>query len=238
MDYDNFNNDLGFDATPFGGVPNTPPIGSGMGFNGGFETYPAPGFGQGMPMTSGYSPAPFGCDPVSMNFNGNVCIDGIPVTPNTPPAWMTGRAFQAEMAAQQLEMQLQDPNLWMQFMPSVAFDTPTIDMSNIDWQSMPAGDMALTDNQMVELDPLMEMNPATEADSSATMWQGEEVLPCGLTQSQYDQHLHKYQDLLADCERQLENCDPYHSALRAMIQNNINDIKRNIRDLDKPLGRI
>lgn len=217
-----------------------------MSFNGGF----APSFdsGFGMRMTCGYSPAPFGCNPVSMDFGDNVCIDGIPITPNTPPAWMTARAAQAEMHLNQLEMQLNDPNFWMNFIPQGAFNPPTFDWSTVDWQSLsmdPTSDpltcsIPSDPNQMGGMNSQMGMdtNHIYSMDSSTTMWKGEEVLPCGLTQSQYDQSLSKYQALLLDSERQLENCDSSHFAQRVMIQNNIDRINRNIQDLCKPLGRI
>lgn len=254
MFYDTFDNgfgmmpsfDSGFGSPMFNGTGCFPAPAMDMGFNGGFAPTFDPNFG--MPMTCGYSPAPFGCNPVSMDFSGNVCIDGIPVTPNTPPAWMTARAAQAEMHLNQLEMQLNNPNFWMNFIPSGAFNPPTIDWSTVDWHSMPVDSpatplddaMSLNTNPMAGLNSQMsiEMNQSNGVESTTTMWRGEEVLPCGLTQSQYDQSLSKYQALLADCERQLENCDPYHSAQRAMIQNNIDRINRNIRDLDKPLGKI
>lgn len=235
--------DSGFGSPMFNGTGCFPVPAMDMGFNGGYT--PSFDTGFGMPMTCGYSPAPFGCNPVSMDFSGNVCIDGIPITPNTPPAWMTARAMQAEMHLNQLEAQLNDPNFWMNFIPQGAFNPPAFDWSTIDWQSMPmdspTGDLSASipfgTNHMTGLTPQMgmDMEQTDGMDTSAPMWRGEEVLPCGLTQSQYDQNLSKYQALLADCEHQLENCDPYHSAQRAMIKNNIARINRNIKDLDKPL---
>lgn len=61
------------------------------------------GFGMGMPITRGYSPAPFGCNAISMDLSDNVCIDDIPIMPNAPPAWMTAKVMQAEMHVNQLE---------------------------------------------------------------------------------------------------------------------------------------
>jgi len=267
MYYDTF--DAGFGMTPgfdsFGGGFGSPMFnGTGcfpapsfdMGFNGRFTPSFDSGFGMGMPITCGYSPAPFGCNPVSMDFSGNVCIDGIPITPNTPPAWMTARAMQAEMHLNQLEAQLSDPNFWMNFIPQGAFNMPTsstIDTTNIDWSAVPTGGETIPNpldvGFLMALDQMGGMSmdnsgmsvgmPAAETPIDAPMtWKGEDVLPCGLTQSAYDSILASYQKNLADCERQLENIDPYHSAQRAMIQNNIDRINRNIRDLDKPLGKI
>lgn len=253
MFYDTFDNgfgmmpsfDSGFGTPMFNGTGCFPASSMDMGFNGGFT--PSFDSGFGMPMTYGYSPAPFGCNPVSMDFGGNVCIDGIPITPNTPPAWMTARAAQAEMHLNQLEMQLNDPNFWMNFIPQGAFNPPSIDWTTVDWQSMPVDTanpsfedaMSFDQNPMAGMAPQMgvDMNQA-DGMSPTPMWKGEEVLPCGLTQSQYDQCLDRYQKNLADNERLLEQVDYNHPAQRAMIQNNIASIKRNIRDLDKPLGRI
>ncbi len=254
MFYDTFDNgfgmmpsfDSGFGSPMFNGTGCFPAPAMDMGFNGGFAPTFDPNFG--MPMTCGYSPAPFGCNPVSMDFSGNVCIDGIPITPNTPPAWMTARAAQAEMHLNELEMQLNDPNFWMNFIPQGAFNPPTFDWSTVDWQSMPidtpasdaSASMPFDSNHLVGLNPQMGMDMAQSdgIDTSTPMWRGEEVLPCGLTQSQYDQCLERYQKNLADNERLLEQVDYSHPAQRAMIQNNIASIKRNIRDLDKPLGKI
>lgn len=263
--------DTGFGMTPgfdsFGGGFGTPMFnGTGcfpapsfdIGFNGGFTPTFDGGFGMNMPITCGYSPAPFGCNPVSMDLSGNVCIDGIPITPNTPPAWMTARAMQAEIHLNQLETQLNDPNFWMNFIPQSAFNMPTfptIDTTNIDWSAVPVGGdvmpnpldagfpMAL--DQMSGL-PMADTGisdygmPGTEMPMDVPMtWKGEQVLPCGLTQSQYDTHMSKYQAQLDDCQRLLDSIDPTtHSAQRAMVQNNINRINRYMRDLDKPLGKI
>lgn len=234
--------DSGFGSPMFNGTGCFPVPPMNTGFNGGFIPSVDFGFGMGMPMTCGYSPAPFGCNPLSMDFNGNVCIDGVPITPNTPPAWMTARAAQAEMHLNQLETQLNDPNLWMKFMPQEAFN-----MSPIDVPPMPADGPAdpfafgfpMSPDLLPDMSTMdVDMGQTNEMDAAATMWKGEEVLSCGLTQSQYDQNMSKYQSLLADCERQLENCDPNNPALRAMIQNNIDRINRNIRDIEKPLGCI
>lgn len=268
MYYDTF--DTGFGMTPgfntFGDGFGTPMFnGSGcfpapsfnMGFNGGFSPSFDSGFGMGMPITCGYSPAPFGCNPVSMDLSGNVCIDGIPITPNTPPAWMTARAAQAEMHLNQLEMQLNDPNLWMKFIPQTAFNMPmfpTFDTANIDWNAVPAGAEAMHNpwdaGFPIALDQMgtMPMDnsvmcgfgiPGADTSMDAPLtWKGEEVLPCGLTQSQYDTHMSKYQAQLDDCQRMLDSIDPAtHSAQRAMVQNNINRINRYMRDLDKPFGK-
>ena len=263
MCYDNFDSgfgmmpgfDPGFGSPVFDGSGCFPTSAMDMGFNGGFSPSFNSDFGMGlpMPMTCGYSPAPFGCNPVSMDFGGNLCIDGIPITPSTPPAWMTARAAHAEMHLNQLDMQLNDPNLWMRFIPQGALNPPVFDPSAVDWQSMPVdvpeepsavgmpftSDLIAGFNSGMNQSQSMDLNQTTVMeDSASTMWNGEDVLPCGLTKSQYDQNMSKYQALLADCERQLENCDPFHSAQRAMIQNNIDRINRNIRDLDKPLGKI
>lgn len=238
--------DTGFGAPMFDGTGCFPAPTMDMGFNGGFT--PSFDSGFGMPMTCGYSPAPFGCNPVSMDFGGNLCIDGIPITPNTPPAWMTARAAQAEMHLNQLEMQLNDPNLWMNFIPQATFNPPTIDWSTVDWQSLPVDSVATPSDDAMSFDPIsmtglnpqtgMDMDQSNGVEPSTTMWRGEEVLPCGLTQSQYDQALERCQKNLADNERLLEQVDHNHPALRAMIQNNIASIKRHIRDLDKPFGTI
>ena len=247
----------GFGTSMFNGTGCFPASSFDMGFNGGFTPSFDGGFGMGMPITCGYTPTPFGCNPVSMDLGGNVCIDGIPITPNTPPAWMTARAAQAEMHLNQLEAQLNNPNLWMNFIPQSAFNMPmfpNIDTANIDWSAVPAGGEAMVNpldagfpmafDQMGGM-PLDNSGmsdfgiPSADISMDAPMtWKGEEVLPCGLTQSAYDRILASYQKNLADCERQLENVDPFHSAQRAMIQNNIDRINRNIRDLDKPLGKI
>lgn len=268
MYYDNFDTSFGmapgFDSigsefgTPmFNGTGCFPAPSFDIGYNGGFTPSFDGGFGMGMPITCGYTPAPLGCNPVSMDFSGNVCIDGIPITTNTPPAWMTARAFQAEMHLNQLEAQLNDPNFWMNFIPQSAFNMPmfpTIDTTNIDWNAVPVGGevipnpldagfpmaldqmdgMPMGDTGMANF----SMPQADEAMNSPLVCKGEEVLPCGLTQSAYDSILASCQKNLADCERQLADVDPYHSAQRAMIQNNIDRINRNIRDLDKPLGKI
>lgn len=239
----------GFGMPMFNGSGCFPMPSFDMNFNGSFS--PMYDTGMGLPITCGYSPTPFGCNPVSMDLSGNVCVDGIPITPSTPPAWMTARAAQAELHLNQLEMQLNDSNFWMNLIPQSAFNMPPfapIDTSGMDWTSADPTPPVLCSGEFPMMsDPMMgmtqpiglDMNPGNGMEPSVTsMWKGEEVLPCGLTQSQYDQNLSKYQALLADCERQLENCDPYHSAQRAMIQNNIDRINRNIRDLDKPIGKI
>lgn len=263
MFYDTFDNgfgmmpslDSGFGTPMFNGTGCFPTPTMDMGFSGGFTLSLDSSFG--ISMTCGYSPAPFGCNPVSMDFSGNDCIDGIPITPSTPPAWMTARAAQAEMHLSQLEMQLNDPNFWVNFIPQSAFNMPsfpTIDTSGVDWSTVSINHMSaanpLDAGFPMALDQMggmpMDMSGSEYPDiqnvdasvDSPQMWKGEEVLPCGLTQSAYDSILASYQKNLADCERQLENCDPYHSAQRAMIQNNIDRINRNIRDLDKPLGKI
>ncbi len=268
MYYDTF--DTGFGMTPvfdtlgggfgismFNGTGCFPVPSFDMGLNGGFTPSFDGGFGMGMPVTCGYSPASFGCNPVSMDLNGNVCIDGIPITPNTPPAWMTSRAMQAKMHMNQLETQLNDPNLWMNFIPQGVFNTPTFpafDTANLDWRAVPLSgdvmpnhmdaDFPMAPDQMAGM-PMDSYGmsdfgmPGTDMPMDAPMtWKGEEVLPCGLTQSQYDTHMSKYQSQLDDCQRLLDSIDTSHSAQRAMIQNNIDRINRSIRDLDKPLGTI
>lgn len=254
MFYDTFDNgfggmpsiDSGFGSPMFNGTGCFPVQPMNMGFNGSFS--PSFDFGLGMPVSCGYTPTPFGgCNPISMDLSGNVCIDGIPITPSTPPAWMTARAAQAQMYSNQLEMQLNDPNFWMNFLPQgpLSSSMPSwSDWSSANWQSAPvdASTDPMADGLPFATEPMSGMNPQMGIDMGQTddfepitpMWEGEEVLPCGLTRSQYDQRLSKYQDLLADCERQLSDCGPYNSAIRAMIQNNIDEIKRNIRDLDKP----
>lgn len=209
-------------------------------FNGGCVPPFSGGCGMGMPISNGY-----------------VFGDEIPFTPSTPPAWMTARAMQAEMHLNQLEAQLNDPNFWMNFIPKDAFNLqpfPQIDSFVFDYDAIPTDMAAPTETfdsgTPVALDP-MEMMPednygmsdfgmqddGASTDSPLT-WKGEDVLPCGLTQSAYDSILANYQTSLADCERQLAEIDPYHSAQRAMIQNNIDRINRSIRDLDKPLGKL
>lgn len=145
----------------------------------------------------------------------------------------------------------------MNFIPQSAFNMPmfpTIDTTNIDWDAVPVGGEAIPNpldaGFPMALDQMdgMPMNysgmsgydmPSTDISMDAPMTvKGEEILPCGLTQSAYDSILASYPKNLADCERQLANVDPYHSAQRAMIQNNIDRINRSIRDLDKPLGKI
>lgn len=252
MFYDTFDSDFGippvvdstdgaFMSPMFNGAGCFPIQNTDMSFVGGNN-----GFGMNMPLTCGYSPAPFGCDPCSVDVYGNMCIDGIPITPSTPPAWMTARAAQAEMHLNMMEMQFNDPNHWMNIFPPVTYTPPAIDWWNVDWDSIPFNSQVdpFGCNDLMDLDSMnamntqtdMDMNPPDGMEMGTPMWKGEEILPCGLTQSQYDQNLNKYQSLLADCERQLENCDPFHTALRAMIQNNIDRINRHIRDLDKPLG--
>lgn len=237
----------GFVSPIFNGTGCFPVPGIDMGYNVGFNQSFDSGFGT-LPITCGYSPAPFGCNPASMDFNENVCIDGIPITPSTPPAWMATRAAQAEMHLNQLEMHLNDPNLWMNFIPPSSFNPPMFDWSSVDWQSTPIdsptdssiGELPFALNQITGINSQtgMDISQPNGIESSTPIWRDEEVLACGLTQNQYDQSLSKYHALLSDCERQLENCEPYHSAQRAMIQNNIDRIHRNIRDLDKPLGKI
>ena len=253
----------------FGGMPP---------FGGGFMPSFDSGFGMGMPITCGYSPAPLGFNPVSMDLSGNVCIDGIPITPSTPPAWMTARATLAEIRMQEFDAQLNNPNLWMNFIPQSFSPAP---FTVPDWQPMnfdssadtfvPSGptdfipmpgmaspmdmdmdmgfnpdmgmDMGFNPGMDMGFNPGMDMgmdmgfNPGIDADSP-TMSHGEEVLPCGLTQSQYDKSLSVYQKIISDSEELLQHCGPYQSAQRAMIQNNIDRAQRNIRDLDKPLGKI
>ena len=247
----NFNS--GFGQPMFNGTGCFPAMSFDMGINNGFAPSFTPEFGVDIPMTCGYSPTPFGCNPVSMDFNGNVCIDGIPLTPSTPPAWMTARAAQAEMHLNQLEMQLNDPNFWMNFMPPMS--QPAFPNFVIDWNNLTSLDPVapVCDDLSAGMAPSAEFdcgidnsigtdigfgmtNPMTN-DIPLTIHK-EEIIPCGLTKSAFDSILSSYQKNLADCERQLENCDPYHSAQRAMIQNNIDRINRNIRDLDKPLGKI
>jgi len=251
--FDSF--DGGFESSMFNGMECFPAPSFDMGFNGGF---PLPPFnstcGMGMPITCGYSSTPFGCNPVSMDLSGNVCIDGIPITPNTPPAWMTARAMQAEMHFNQLESQLNDPNFWMNFIPQNAFTMPPfspVDTSSFDWSAVSTdasiAPIPLDTEFPMAFDPMSETpmsmsdfgNPGVDSSvDTPMMWKGEEVLPCGLTQSAYDSILASYQKNLADCERQLESIDPYHSAQRAMIQNTIDRTNRHIKDLDKPLGTI
>lgn len=247
----------GFGAPMFNGTGCFPSPSFDMGFNGGFTPSFDGGFGMGMPITCGYSPAPFGCNPVSMDLSGNVCIDGIPITPSTPPAWMTARAAQAQMHLNQLDMQLNDPYFWMNFIPQSAFNmltSPTTNTDIIDWNAMPTGGEAML-NPLDAGFPMafdqmggMPMDNSCMSDfgmsgtdmsiDAPMTYKGEEVLSCGLTQSQYDQCLERYQKNLTDNERLLEQVDFNHPAQRAMIQNNIASIKRDIRDLDKPLGRI
>lgn len=220
MCYDVFDNglcmmpsfDSGFDSPMFNGTGCFPAPATDMGFYGGFV--PTFDSGFGMPMTCGYSPVPFGCNPVSMDISGNVCIDGIPIAPNTPPAWMTTRAAQAEMYLNQFEIQHNDSNFWMNFIPREAFNPPTFDWTTADWQPMPMdtpiGDFTASfpfdTNHMTRLNPQMGMD-IEQTDSmaaSAQMWKGEEVLPCGLTQSQYDKCIDRSQKNLAYKERLLE----------------------------------
>ena len=185
----------GFGSPMFNGTGCFPTPSFDMGFNGGFTPSFDGGFGMGMPITSGYSPTPFGCNPVSMDLNGNVCIDGIPITPNTPPAWMTARAMQAEMHLNQLEAQLNAPNLWMNFIPQNAFNIPTfptIDTTYIDWSASPVGGAAIPNpldvgfpmalDQMGEL-PMADHGfsdfgmPNIDMPMEAPMtWKGEEIL--------------------------------------------------------------
>lgn len=170
--------------------------------------------------------------------------DGIPITPNTPPAWMTARAAQAEMHLNQLEMQLNDPNFWMNFIPQGAFNFPAFDWPAVDWQSVPFDSFpdSMASGFPDSMDQMTGMDPQLDTSMGQTMglkpqdssMSDDVLLPCGLTQSMHDQILSKYQANLADCERQLESCGPYNSAARAMIQNNINRINRNIQDLEKP----
>lgn len=263
MYYDNF--DCGFGMTPgfdcgfgqpmFNGGGCFPAPSMDMGFNGGFAPSFDSGFGMGMPITCGYSPAPFGCNPVSMDLSGNVCIDGIPITPNGAPSWMVANAARAEMHLNELEMQLNDPNLWMQFlpkdMPSMgmewSWDQPSMDMLPFDGGLEPG---SMDGGYPMDMDPISgmpidmsgmsagEMPGMTPTMDEPLTHNGEEVLPCGLTQSQYDQHLADYQKNLADCERLLNQLEPGQSALRAMIMNNISRIKDSIENLDKPYGVI
>lgn len=225
-----------------------------MGFNSVFTPSFNTGFNMDLPITCGYSPAPFGCNPVSMDLSGNICIDGIPITPDTPPAWMTERAMQAEMRVNQLEAQLNDHNFWMNFIPQNAFydlhyspfnETINIDRNATDYlENSFDAKFSIVQDQMCG--GLMEnrMQPSSSSiglDSppeSPLMYKGEEILPCGLTQSSYDSFMTKYQDNLASQEHLLESINYENTALRAMIQNNISRIKRDIEDLDKPLGNL
>lgn len=48
---------------------------------------------------------------------------------------------------------------------------------------------------------------------------GEEVLPCGLTQSQYDLVSNKWESMIADMQTQINNLDlGKNMAVRAMLQ--------------------
>ncbi len=220
-----------------------------MGLNGGFD--------MGMPITCGYSPAPFGCNPVSMDLSGNVCIDGIPITPSTPPAWMTANAMQAEMHMQQLDAELNDPNLWMKFLPpmppmptpnweNVDWFEPTIgpmDMNNIDWMDPMADDpfsQACCGSDLFNQD-MMNDNPFSMVDlndSQSHSSLGDDVLPCGLTQSAYD-HIHsRMEDNINSIKSLIDSLKPGECmAARAMLQNTHHTAERNLRDLDKPYGR-
>lgn len=235
--------DSGFGSPMFNGTGCFPVPPMNTGFNGGFVPSVDFGFGMGMPMTGGFSPAPFDCNPSPIDVHGNVCIDGIPITTNIPPMWMVARATQANTYLHQLDMQLNDPNFWMSFIPQEAFHLSTIDLPPMPEVlpdtpldpfafGFPMSPDLLSDMSAMDVD----LGKTNEMDTATTMWKGEEVLPCGLTQSQYDQNMSKYQSLLADSERQLENCDPNSPALRAMIMNNIDRINRHIRELGKPLG--